>query len=145
MARRVVFVVYPGITALDLVGPHEVLGAAGGYDLVVAAAQAGVVRPTRGPGIVADRWLASVRGAIDTLIIVGGNGAFAAAEDPQMVRAVRNLARRSRRVASVCTGTFVLAATGLLDGKRATTHWYYLKELRARHPAIAVAPSCSLR
>jgi transcriptional regulator GlxA family with amidase domain len=136
--RRVVFATYPGITALDLVGPHEVLAASGGYELVIAALEPGVMRSTRGPGIVADRSLSSIRGAIDTLIVVGGEGAWAAAEDAPLVRAVRNLARRSRRVASVCTGTFVLAATGLLEGKRATTHWATCDYLARTHPEITV-------
>jgi transcriptional regulator GlxA family with amidase domain len=140
MKRRVVFVVFPGITALDLVGPHEVLGAAGHYELMVAAPHAGVVRTTRGPGIVAHRALPSVRGPIDTLLVVGGDGAFAAAKDPQLVQAVRRLARRSRRVASVCTGSFVLAAAGLLDGKRATTHWSACEYLAQRYPLVAVEP-----
>ena len=60
MVRRVVFAVYPRITALDLVGPHEVFGTAGGYDLLVAAPEAGTVVTGRGPGIVADRSFASV-------------------------------------------------------------------------------------
>ncbi|HEY5171072.1 MAG TPA: GlxA family transcriptional regulator [Acidimicrobiia bacterium] len=138
MSRRVVFAVYPRITALDLVGPHEVFGAAGGYDLVVAAAEAGPVATGRGPGIVADRAFSSVRGPIDTLVVVGGPGAFAAANDPKLVRAVSNLARRSRRVASVCSGAFVLAATGLLDGKRATTHWAACDRLGRTYPRIDV-------
>jgi transcriptional regulator GlxA family with amidase domain len=136
--RRVVFAVYPRITALDLVGPHEVFGVAGGYDLLVAAAEAGQVLTGRGPGIVADRSFASVRGRIDTLVVVGGEGAFAAANDPAVVRAVSNLARRSRRVASVCSGAFVLAATGLLDGKRATTHWASCARLGRVYPRIDV-------
>jgi transcriptional regulator GlxA family with amidase domain len=140
VAPKIVFVAYSRITALDLVGPHEVLSAAGGYDIVIAAPEAGVVRSTRGPGIVADRSFTSVRGAIDTLIVVGGDGAFDAADDPQLVQAVRRLAGRSRRVASVCTGTFVLAAAGLLDGKRATTHWVACDHLARRHPEITVEP-----
>jgi transcriptional regulator GlxA family with amidase domain len=140
VSRRVVFVVYPGITALDLVGPHEVLGAAGSYELTVAASIPGVVRPTRGPGIVSDRLLASVRGPIDTLIVVGGDGAFAATKDAQLVRAVGRLATRSRRVASVCTGSFVLAAAGVLDGKRATTHWSACEYMAKRYPAVTVDP-----
>jgi len=138
VSRRVVFVVYPRITALDLVGPHEVFGAAGGYELVVAASEAGQVVTSRGPGIVADRSLTSVRGAVDTLVVVGGEGAFSASRDPQLVRAVSNLARRSRRVASVCSGAFVLAAAGLLDGKRATTHWAACERLAERHPQVQV-------
>jgi transcriptional regulator GlxA family with amidase domain len=138
--RRVVFVVYPGITALDLVGPHEVLGAAGDYDLTIAAAQPGVVRPTRGPAIVADRMLASVRGPIDTLVVVGGDGALVAAKDTQLVRSVARLASRSRRVASVCTGSLVLAAAGLLDHKRATTHWSACEYMAKRYPHVTVDP-----
>lgn len=138
MKRRVVFVAYPGITALDLVGPYEVLGAAGGYELTVAAAAPGPVRTTRGPLLVADRALSSVRGPIDTLMVVGGEGAIAAARDEVLVRAVRNLAARSARVTSVCTGAFVLGAAGLLDGKRATTHWRSCAHLARKFPLVTV-------
>jgi transcriptional regulator GlxA family with amidase domain len=138
MTRRVVFVVYPSITALDLVGPHEVFAASGEYEIVVAAAEVGSVVTVRGPAIVADRSFASVRGPIDTLVVVGGEGAFDAASDPRLVRAVSNLAQRSRRVASVCTGAFVLAAAGLLDGKRATTHWVACDHLKLEYPEIDV-------
>jgi transcriptional regulator GlxA family with amidase domain len=138
VSRRVVFVVYPRITALDLVGPHEVFGASGGYELVVAATDAGPVASTRGPGIVANRSFASVRGAIDTLVVVGGEGAFAAAHDSKLVRTVSLLARRSRRVTSVCTGAFVLAAAGLLDGRRATTHWSSCDRLDEKYPLVEV-------
>ena len=105
--KRVVFVTYPKITALDLVGPHEVLGVTGAYELVVAAKEAGPVTTTRGPEIVANKSFASVRGPIDTLIVVGGEGAVNASRDRELVKWVARAAARSRRVASVCTGTFV--------------------------------------
>jgi transcriptional regulator GlxA family with amidase domain len=140
LVRRVVFVTYPGITALDLVGPHEVLGAAGGYELVVAGLTTGPMRSTRGPQILVERTLSSLRGPIDTLIVVGGEGARDAMRDQDLVRAVRNLARRSRRVTSVCTGAFVLAAAGLLDGRRATTHWSACEYLGRRFPDVTVEP-----
>jgi transcriptional regulator GlxA family with amidase domain len=140
MSRRLVFVTYPRITALDLVGPHEVFGVTGGYELVVAGPTAGPVITTRGPGIVADHALTSVRGPIDTLVVVGGEGAIAAARDAKLVRTVANLARRSRRVASVCTGAFVLAAAGLLEGRRATTHWASCDRLAEKYPGITVDP-----
>jgi transcriptional regulator GlxA family with amidase domain len=149
--RRVVFVTYPRITALDLVGPHEVFTAAAqvaryigresdAYDAVVAAAAAGAVPTTRGPAIVADHSLASVKGAIDTLVIVGGEGAEDAASDPKVVDWVRRAAARSRRVTSVCSGAFVLAAAGVLDGRRATTHWNACTRLARAYPQITVEP-----
>jgi transcriptional regulator GlxA family with amidase domain len=136
--HRVVFVAYPGITALDLVGPHEVLGAAGGYELVVAALAAGPVTTTRGPDLLAARALDGIRGRIGTLVVVGGIGAFAAAADDALVRSVRALANRSDRVASVCTGAFVLAAAGVLSGKRVTTHWNACDRLASEHPDLSV-------
>ncbi len=135
-----VFVVYPGITALDLVGPHEVFAATGAYECVVAAAEAGPVASTRGPGIVADRSLASIRGAIDTLVVVGGEGAFDATHDAALVGWITRAAARSRRVASVCTGAFLLAEAGLLAGRRATTHWEACEYLARRHPDVIVDP-----
>jgi len=138
MNRRVVFVAYPRITALDLVGPYEVFAAAGGYDLTVAAPESGPVMTSRGPTVIADRSLATLRGTIDTLVVVGGTGAFEASCDVGLVRAVANLARRSRRVTSVCTGAFLLAAAGLLDGKRATTHWAACSRFESSYPEIRV-------
>jgi transcriptional regulator GlxA family with amidase domain len=90
--------------------------------------------------VVADRALASIRGAIDTLVVVGGEGAERAATDPELVAWVERAARRSRRVASVCTGAFVLAAAGLLDGKRATTHWRSCGQLAREYPDVLVEP-----
>lgn len=79
-------------------------------------------------------------GPLDTLIVSGGFGHEAAADNPRIVGHVRRLARESRRVASVCTGASILAAAGLLDGKRATTHWRFASQLAARHPAVVVDP-----
>jgi transcriptional regulator GlxA family with amidase domain len=77
---------------------------------------------------------------LDTLVVSGGFGHLAAADDRALVGHVRRLARESRRVASVCTGASVLAAAGLLDGRRATTHWRFADGLAARHPDVHVDP-----
>ena len=86
------------------------------------------------------RPLSSIRGPVDTLVVVGGLGFDEASADPELVRHVARLARRARRVASVCSGTFVLAAAGLLDGRTATTHWAVASYLADRHPSITVEP-----
>lgn len=81
-------------------------------------------------------------GPLDTLIVSGGagEGHERAASDPRLLGHVRRLARESRRVVSVCTGAGILAAAGLLDGRRATTHWRYAAQLAARHPQVVVDP-----
>ena len=151
MTRRIVFAIYPGIVALDLVGPHEVFTAAAevarhlgrnadAYRVEVVAPEVGVVPTTRGPAVVADRSLASVRGPIDTLVMVGGDGARAAVDDEEFVAGIARVARHSRRVVSVCTGAYVLAAAGLLDGRRATTHWSWCRDMARTFPRVTVDP-----
>ncbi|WP_133740335.1 GlxA family transcriptional regulator [Actinorugispora endophytica] len=85
--------------------------------------------------------LQRLTGPLDTLVVSGGRGHVRAAADPLIVGHVRRLARESRRVASVCTGASVLAAAGLLDGRRATTHWRFANDLAARHPEVTVDPA----
>lgn len=79
-------------------------------------------------------------GPVDTLVVVGGFGHRRAAGDDVLIAHVRRLAREARRVASVCTGATVLAAAGLLDGRRATTHWAFADGLARDHPAVTVDP-----
>jgi transcriptional regulator GlxA family with amidase domain len=144
-ARRVVIVVFDGVQALDLVGPFEVFAGAGrmrppGYRLTIAAMTPGHVATESGLGVIADAALASVRGPIDTLVVAGGSGVYAAAADPMLLHAVTSLAARSRRVASVCSGAFVLAAAGLLDGRRVATHWSRCERLAREYPTVTVDP-----
>ena len=77
---------------------------------------------------------------VDTLVVAGGSGVRAACDDAALVGAVGALAPRARRVVSVCSGAYVLAAIGLLDGRRVTTHWARARGLAARHPEIDVDP-----
>ena len=142
--RRVLIVVYPGVQTLDVTGPAEVFRAAGlihppGYAVTVAAAQDGPL-PTSTVSFVPDARFDECRGPIDTLIVAGGTGSRRAEEEPELVEWVAGAAKRSRRVAAVCTGAFLLAKAGLLDGRRATTHWANCADLAARYPAVTVDP-----
>jgi transcriptional regulator GlxA family with amidase domain len=144
MPRRVVIVALPEVQPLDVTGPAEVLFAAtqvaGGespaYLLDVVAPGGAPIPTCSGYALAPAGALEDVRGQLDTLLVAGGAGARNAG--PAAVEQVRALASRARRVTSVCTGAYVLAAAGLLDGRRATTHWQYCDDLQARHPAIAV-------
>jgi transcriptional regulator GlxA family with amidase domain len=143
--RRVVILAFPGVQTLDVTGPFEVFAAAdrlagGAYNIEVVAVSTAPIRTGSGLTIVPDRATASVRGPIDTLVVAGGTGVRAAVEDERLVRSVRRSAGRARRVASVCTGAFMLARAGLLDGRRAATHWASAEELARLHPAVRVDP-----
>jgi transcriptional regulator GlxA family with amidase domain len=148
MSRRVVFVVYPDLQILDLTGPLEVFamsnrmvgGGAMPYATEVLTADGGAVRATCGLEIVADRSVTACRGPIDTLVVVGGQGTPAAMRDDRLVAWIAKSAPRARRVASVCSGAFLLAQAGLLDGRRATTHWSDCGSLARRFPTITVDP-----
>jgi transcriptional regulator GlxA family with amidase domain len=144
--RSIVLVVYPGLMGLDLDGPVEVFAAAdeqvggGAYALTVAASGGDWVRTSSGLRIGVDRPLAQIRGSLDTLMVVGGEGTREAILDEALLHHIRRLAPRSRRVASVCSGAFVLAEAGLLDGRRATTHWSVCDVMRHYYPAIDIDP-----
>lgn len=139
-ARPVVLVAFDGLQALDLTGPAEVFAAAGGYRLTVAAHRTRWVTSSSGLRIGVDAELGEVEGPIDTLVVVGGEGTAAAVADPEVVAHVRRLAGAARRTTSVCSGAFVLAAAGLLDRRRATTHWSVCDLLARLHPAVEVDP-----
>lgn len=107
------------------------------YEVELATADGRDITCDSGLRLGVQRALPHVDSA-DTLIVSGGLGHTAAARDFELVRQVRRLAGPARRVASVCTGTTVLAAAGLLNGRRATTHWFYAAELTARFPQVKV-------
>jgi transcriptional regulator GlxA family with amidase domain len=144
--RQVTVLAFPGVQPLDVTGPVEVFSIASrlghgrgpGYRVEVIAPAAGPVRTWSGLGLVADRDLAHASRPIDTLMVAGGPGVDAAARDRVLIAWLRRTARHTRRVASVCTGAFLLAEAGLLDGRRATTHWSKCAELARRYPRVRV-------
>lgn len=138
--RRIAVLALPGLQTLDVAGPVEVFHAAGGYAVEVLAPGGGSVATSSGLSLGAAPLPARVGGArvLDTLIVAGGEGTRD--PGPEALAYVRAAAPRARRVASVCTGAFVLAAAGVLDGRRATTHWAWCDALARRHPAVTVDP-----
>jgi transcriptional regulator GlxA family with amidase domain len=146
VARRVVIVVFPDLQILDLTGPLEVFSTANRragtdeYSLEVVSSAGDVLQASCGLRVLPDRAVQACRGPIDTLIVVGGTGTPEAVADERLVSWVGAAEARSRRVASVCSGAFVLARAGILDGRRATTHWSVCDALGELYPEVAVEP-----
>ena len=143
---RVILVAFEGAQGLDILGPAEVFASVkrhhepGGPDVVVASVGGGRIRTTSGVYVVA-RDLQRVRpAASDTVLVVGGDdGAVrAAVGSTRLVAWVTRAARVVRRIGSVCAGAFVLARTGVLDGRRAATHWSACAQLAAFRPQVTV-------
>ncbi|MDA0567714.1 GlxA family transcriptional regulator [Streptomonospora sp. S1-112] len=145
--RRVVVVVFERFQLLDLAGPADVFASAGlfagdgGYRIEPAAPRAGAVTAHNGLAVHAQAALGEVAGPIDTLLVVGGFGVPDQLADRALVADIARLAGEARRVASVCNGAFLLAEAGLLDGRRATTHWWAAPEFAERYPATEADPA----
>jgi transcriptional regulator GlxA family with amidase domain len=148
MAGRLIVVV--GFDGIELVDVASVttgfdyanrMGAAPEYQVVFATPTGGPVRCDSGLELAGQRRIDALHGPIDTVVVSGGHGHEAAAADPRFVGQVQRLAAMSRRVASACTGATVLAAAGLLDNRRATTHWHEAAQLAARFPRVQVDPT----
>jgi transcriptional regulator GlxA family with amidase domain len=123
--------IFDDITALDAVGPYEVLRSVPGWEVEFVAATAGEKRTDSGAlGLSADHALAEVT-ATDIVLVPGGKGNRALLEDDEVLGWLREIDRQTKWTTSVCTGSLVLGAAGLLEGKRATGHWLYLEPLRA--------------
>jgi len=147
--QRVTIVCFPGIQPLDVVGPHEVFAgvgtllasrgvAEGGYDVHLAAVTPGPVSSESGLALVATDPLPAT--PVGTIVVPGGPGTRAAIRDPRLITWLTGAIERADRIASVCTGAFLLAACGALDGRRATTHWAHAQLLADTYPAVRVDP-----
>jgi transcriptional regulator GlxA family with amidase domain len=145
---RIELLAFPDVQLLDVAGPLQVFASAN--DLVSAT---GRPRPYE-PVVVADRPLVTAsaglglatrilpasRQALDTLIVAGGSGVYAACENGKLIGWIKARAKVARRTASVCSGAFLLATAGLLDGRRAVTHWRRCAEFARRFPAVRLEP-----
>jgi len=150
ITRRIALVAYPDFEPLDLTGPFSVFTGADywlrkvrgretkAYTVEVIGAEVGPLRAAGGLGVLADRSFHAIRGEIDTLLVVGGPGARGAVQDQELRAWLRRIAPRVRRLGAVCTGSFILAGAGLLDGRRATTHWAWGAELARLYPRVIV-------
>jgi len=143
--RRIVLLGFDEVQSLDIVGPLEVFDAAerlrpGSYAHEVVSLDGRAFSTSSGLAITPAGSLGHRLGPIDTLVVPGGIGVRAATRDVALVASIADAAARSRRVASVCTGAFLLAAAGLLDGRRATTHWASAGSLAKRYPTVDVEP-----
>jgi transcriptional regulator GlxA family with amidase domain len=142
MTRRIAFVLFPGFQLLDAAGPIAAFEIAGRYrpdtyELAVLAPEAGGVASSSGVRMSAD---ALDDAPIDTIVVAGGNGTRSLPELAEIVTWLKAAAPRVRRVSSVCSGAYLLAEAGLLDGKRATTHWSRSDDFAKRYPKIRLEP-----
>jgi transcriptional regulator GlxA family with amidase domain len=144
--RRIGIVGYPGVQALDVAGPADAFSLTNvilarkpaPYEVVLLAAKKGPIATESGLAFYAHATLARC-GLIDTIIVPGGRAIRVHSELRNTIaRWLRNNAPRARRVASVCTGIYALADSGLLDGRGATTHWRYARDLQQRRPRLNV-------
>jgi transcriptional regulator GlxA family with amidase domain len=139
--RKVVIVGPPPVQILDVTGPLEVFSNAPGYEIQLANPGLDRTLQTNRGFVLADATpIAEVLGPIDTLVIAGGPGAENGSYDPAFVAWIAKAGAQARRVASICTGAFLLAEAGLLNGKQAVTHWNFCDRLAREYPKIAVRP-----
>jgi transcriptional regulator GlxA family with amidase domain len=139
--RKVVIVGPPPVQVLDVAGPLEVFSSAGGYDVVLGnPGKERTLRTNRNVSLTDALPIHEITGEIDTLVIAGGPGAETGSYDPTFVSWITDAAKRSRRIASICTGTFLLGAAGLIDGKEVVTHWKFCDQLANDFPLALVRP-----
>jgi transcriptional regulator GlxA family with amidase domain len=146
--HRVLIVGLPPAQMLDITGPLDVFTAANElsvaagrpapYELGLAGPEAGALITTSGVALQASHSVFDSSLQAGTVLIAGGRGARESAGDARLVAALAGLCGRAQRVASICTGAFPLAATGALDGRRATTHWAHFDEFSARFPSVEI-------
>ncbi len=152
VVRRICIVVYPGAEVLDITGPMEVFSFASlglqraglienpVYVIDIVAEKAGPVKTLNGLEIIATHGFDEINDTVDTLIIPGTADVESVLKDSVLLTWINALADRVNRLASVCSGAFLLAECGLLDNKRATTHWDFCLQLKNRYQSVILEP-----
>ncbi|WP_447957070.1 GlxA family transcriptional regulator [Vreelandella sp. EE7] len=146
--RHIALLAYPDCQLLDVTGPWQVFASANElspaplYRLTLVADAPGPVMTNGGLALNAQYayHALSVLLPLDTLLVAGGSGVLQARQDPQVLALLRQLAPELTRLGSICSGAFLLAAAGLLDGRRVTTHWRHARQLAKEYPALCVEP-----
>jgi transcriptional regulator GlxA family with amidase domain len=139
--RKIIIAGPPPVQILDVTGPLEVFSSAPDYQVQLATSEAGnTLQTSRGIFLGKAIPITRITSPIDTLIIAGGPGAESGIYDKDFIAWIAACAKESRRVASICTGAFVLAEAGLLDGKSAVTHWRFCDQLARDYPNVKVRP-----
>ncbi|MFA7606099.1 MAG: GlxA family transcriptional regulator [Rhodocyclaceae bacterium] len=141
MARKLVLVVFPDFQLLDVAGPIAAFEMANRmkpktYELTLASQEGSTVESSAGTMLLTTSF-AQVFDA-DTVIAVGGEGVIEATASVEMLTFIRDLSQKARRVASVCSGAYLLASAGLLNGRRATTHWRRSADFKRRFPDVSL-------
>ncbi|WP_406129832.1 GlxA family transcriptional regulator [Streptomyces sp. NBC_00989] len=143
MTHRVGFLVFDGVTMLDVSGPAEVLHESGRlghpYELVLVSPHGGTVTASNGLTLTSTVTAADA-GPVDTVVVAGGERLAQQPPEEELLTATRTLIDHATRVTSVCTGAFILAQLGLLDGRSATTHWRHAETLARHYPQVRVEP-----
>lgn len=147
MERIIAAFIFPEFQILDAMGPLEAfdvankfIGRSAPYKVILTAMQAGPVAASSGVRVLAEQGLTELSGTLDTVIAVGGTGVHAFRQDPASLAAIRWASGRARRTASVCTGAFLLAEAGILDGLCVATHWQSSDRLEMEFPSLSVDP-----
>jgi len=153
-ARRIVILATPAAQSLEVAGPMEVFGTANfklreagreratpyKVDLVSTGSDLRITSTMSGLQLVATAPWNRVSGDIDTLLVVGGVNIWTGESSTRLLQCLRSQSKKVRRLGSVCTGAFVLAEAGLLDGRKATTHWCFTQKLKEDYPQVIVNP-----
>ncbi len=138
--RRIVITGPPPVQILDVTGPLEAFASVPDYEILLGSLEGSTLQTSRGFCITNATPLSDLTGPIDTLLVAGGPGAEGGVYDETFLAWIADAATRSRRIASICTGAFMLAAAGLLNDKQAVTHWSFCDRLAREFSSVIVKP-----